>query len=312
MSESARKLSCSVYLIGNSINPWHNNLKSQQLLSLARLAHKYQGDKLLAECVNRLKVEFPTKLVEFQKLYPPHQIPSIINGRTTLAQNIHDFIALVNGALELDIECILPCAYYLLLVTFTPEVRSTLILIASFDMTFRVADPSLLPCSWLQDLTDLTIGADSTKAVLSPTAQRALLLGYSRIYPALLKSFQRWLLPEDTTWPWWCREEYEEVVYHWSMNPYDQGEKPQPPECRQDFDAIRLRIVQYLCHDHNCTPLLLSSCTQDEYYSDIFDGLCDSCRRKEREFRDMPQQEFWCTMPAVFGMGKAWKDLKYY
>lgn len=95
----------------------------QQLISLVRLAHKYQGDKLLTECVSRLKVEFPTQLALFQQLYPPRVAVSIIHGRAPLVKNLDDMVNLINNALDLGIECILPCAYYLLLIKFKPQVR---------------------------------------------------------------------------------------------------------------------------------------------------------------------------------------------
>lgn len=65
----------------------------------------------------------------------------------------------------------------------------------------------------------------------------------------------------------------------------EDEEMPDQPECRQDFDTLGSRIFEYIYQQEHRKLLLLASCEHGEYYSHIFDGLCDRCRYTELSFR---------------------------
>lgn len=84
------------------------------------------------------------------------------------------------------------------------------------------------------------------------------------------------------------------------------------PECNQDFDAIRARILGRLYEHHDNQQLLLASFERGQFYGHIFRGLCECCQRSESEYRDTVQFEFWVNLPKAFGVGGSWRDLKYF
>ena len=93
------------------------------------MSHKYDVSYLHVRAVHHLASHFPATLDGFRRLYPP-RIPnprdatpaSMIRGRQAMSLHFHDLIAIINLAEELEIECILPCAYYLLMINFEPAV----------------------------------------------------------------------------------------------------------------------------------------------------------------------------------------------
>lgn len=99
------------------------DVPANPLCSLMRHAQRHHFQSLLITCIRRLQKDLPISLDAFVRVHPSrrererHEL-----GGTPLTSTAESLFTIINMALELNFECLLPCAYYLILSRMPLEV----------------------------------------------------------------------------------------------------------------------------------------------------------------------------------------------
>lgn len=247
-------------------------------------------------------------------------------GGTPLTGPAEHLIKIINTALELEIECILPCAYYLILSRLPLEVSVLVIRRGCIGTHFTQNIASGVSSSL----------GNGQRVVLNIPAQEAVLRGLSVIFFDMLRSVERYTNPSAplgvTKWEPWCGEArqlaLQDAIDIRMMEDDDfnaEGFTIDWPKCEKAFGEIQSRVLFYLSHVRG-REFVLARCAPNEEFGSMWSGLCDVCRSKEGEFRDRMRKMYWDRLPAVFGIGrdrtdtdgnvlgvpKSWRELTYY
>jgi hypothetical protein len=87
--------------------------------SLMRLGKKYLCDDVFNTCLDRLPMELPITLEAFDNASPLR----FLDGDRPYIRNSGTLIKVINQSVDLGIECVLPCAFYLMMTHFQLQVR---------------------------------------------------------------------------------------------------------------------------------------------------------------------------------------------
>lgn len=109
--------------------PYLKTISVDYLFILMKLAQKYAQDDLYDSYIKRLEAELIRIFSDCEKLYkviPKRELErhgySHSQLLPSLARRKDELINLVNYAVDLDIQSILPVAYYVVMTHFTTEV----------------------------------------------------------------------------------------------------------------------------------------------------------------------------------------------
>lgn len=180
-----------------------------------------------------------------------------------------------------------------------------------------------------------TSGKDQ-RVVLDLAAQEAVLRGLTVIFFDMLRSVERYTNPSAplgvAKWEPWCGEDRQLALQLAIDRRMAEDDAFDPagftidwPNCEKAFSEIPSRALFFLSHVRG-REFVLARCAPDEEFGSMWNGLCNVCIRREREFRDKQRKMFWDRLPVVFGIGrdrkdatgndlgiaKSWTELTYY
>ncbi|KAF8957728.1 hypothetical protein BDZ97DRAFT_1737158 [Flammula alnicola] len=167
MPDAAQDWQNLLAIVYHNLNP-HRIYKSTDklpfpiLVSMLRLGKKYQFDHFRDDALERLKVDLPAKLADWECVFDVDA--GGVDDESPGWYTFNNEVDVINIALEVGIQSILPIVYYLCLSNHDLAII--------FDGLPRI---------------------DGTTARLHPDSQRVLVLGREKVIRAMLKHTYRWL-----------------------------------------------------------------------------------------------------------------------